>query len=111
MKDLIENSKQLEYLMKIRDVGLRIVFKKDISVMFILETFEEYAAYFDSEDTVLQYFNSLQEITKKILYKDCSPDDLLLELGQYTPLIVYDDEDKDEEQTVLYDDDDDWLYS
>lgn len=109
MNDLVNNSKQLEFLMKIRDLGLRIVFRQNIPTMHVLEIFEEYASYFESEDTVLKYFDSLQKITKEILYHNCSPDDLLLELGQYTPLIIYDD--TDESQTLLYDDDDDWLYT
>ena len=108
--NIIENSKQYEFLMKIRDVGMAIVFRK-ADVEMILDNFAPFDEYFENKDKIYEYIKSLQKICFKITDNSCTPDDLLLELGQYTPYIIYNDEEEDSEQTVLYDDDDSWLYN
>lgn len=106
--DLVENSKQFEFLMNIKDVGMQIIFRKANPDM-ILEKFAEFNEFFEDNSTKTAYINSLQKIYQGIDKGTCSPDDLLMELGQYTPLIIFDDE-EDEEQMTLFDDDDSWLY-
>ena len=106
--DLVENSKQFEFLMNIKDVGMQIIFRKADGKM-LLEKFAEFYDFFEDNSTKNAYINSLQKIHQGIDKGTCSPDDLLMELGQYTPLIIYDDE-EDEEQMTLFDDDDSWLY-
>lgn len=106
--NIAENSKQYEFLMKIRDVGMAIIFRKANSLM-VLESFAGFDEYFENQEKLHEYIQSLQKISVEIDENNCSPDDLLLELGQYTPYIIYDDE-EDEEQTVLYDESDSWLY-
>lgn len=107
--NIAENSKQYEFLMRIRDVGMAIVFRKANSSM-ILENFAYFDEFFEDESKLYEYINSLQLISTKLSENDCTPDDLLFELGQYTPYIIYDDEEEDEDQTILYDEDDSWLY-
>lgn len=107
--DLVENSKQFEFLMNIKDVGMQIIFRKADGKM-LLEKFAEFYDFFEEDSTKNKYIVSLQKIYTQINKGLCSPDDLLMELGQYTPLIVFDDEAEDEEQMVLFDDDDSWLY-
>lgn len=106
--NIAENSKQYEFLMKIRDVGMAIVFRK-ADVEMILDSFAPFDEYFEDKDKIYEYIKSLQKICSKIAYNSCTPDDLLFELGQYTPYIIYDDEEIDEDQTSLFDDDS-WLY-
>ena len=106
--DLVENSKQFEFLMKIKDVGMQIIFRKANADM-ILEQFAEFYDFFEDDSTKNAYINSLQKVHQGIDKGICSPDDLLMELGQYTPLIIFDDE-EDKEQMTLFDDDDSWLY-
>lgn len=107
--NIAENSKQYEFLMKIRDVGMAIVFRK-ADVEMILDNFAPFDEYFEDKDKIYEYIKSLQKICSKIAYDNCTPDDLLFELGQYTPYIIYDDEEIDEDQTSLFDDDS-WLYN
>lgn len=107
--NVAENSKQYEFLMKIRDVGMAIVFRRANSSM-ILENFAQFDEYFEDKTKLYEYIESLQDISIKIAEDKCTPDDLLFELGQYTPYIIYDDEQEDEEQTSLFDDDS-WLYN
>lgn len=107
--NIVENSKQYEFLMKIRDIGMAIVFRKADSSM-VLENFACFDDYFKDEQKLYEYINSLQLIAAKIQENSCTPDDLLFELGQYTPYIIYDDEEEDGEQTTLYGEDDAWLY-
>ena len=106
--DLVENSKQFEFLMNIKDAGMKIVFRKANADM-IVEQFAEFCDFFEDNSTKNAYINSLQKIHVEVDKGVCSPDDLLMELGQYTPLIIFDDE-EDEEQMTLFDDDDSWLY-
>lgn len=107
--NIAENSKQYEFLMKIREVGMAIVFRK-ADVEMILDNFAPFDEYFEDKDTVYEYIKSLQKICFKITGDNCTPDDLLFELGQYTPYIIYDDEEIDKDQTSLFDDDS-WLYN
>lgn len=108
--NIAENSKQYEFLMRIRDVGMAIVFRKANSSM-ILENFAYFDEYFEDKSKLYEYIDSLQLISTKISENRCTPDDLLFELGQYTPYIIYnDEEEEDEEQTTLYSEDDSWLY-
>lgn len=106
--NIAENSKQYEFLMKIRDVGMAIVFRK-ADVEMVLDNFAPFDEYFEDKDKIYEYIKSLQKICSKISYNRCTPDDLLFELGQYTPYIIYDDEEIDEDQTNLFDDNS-WLY-
>lgn len=107
--NIAKNSKQYEFLMKIRDVGMAIVFRK-ADVEMVLDNFVPFDEYFEDKDKIYEYIESLQKICFKITNDSCTPDDLLFELGQYTPYIIYDDEEVDEEQTSLFDDDS-WLYN
>lgn len=107
--NIAENSKQYEFLIKIRDVGMAIVFRKADAEM-ILDSFSPFVEYFEDKDKVYKYIESLQKICFKINDNSCTPDNLLFELGQYTPYIIYDDEEIDEDQTSLFDDDS-WLYN
>lgn len=107
--NIAENSRQYDFLMTIRDFGMAIIFKKANSSM-VLESFAPFTDYFENESKLYEYINSLQLIATKINDNSCTPDDLLLELGQYTPYIIYDDEAEDEEQTLLYNESDAWLY-
>lgn len=107
--NIAKNSKQYEFLMKIRDVGMAIVFRK-ADVEMILDNFTPFDEYFEDKDKIFEYIESLQKICFKITNNICTPDDLLFELGQYTPYIIYDDEEIDEDQTSLFDDDS-WLYN
>lgn len=107
--NIVENSKQYEYLMNIRDIGMAIVFRKADSSM-VFEKFACFVDYFEDEQKSYEYIDSLQLIVTKIQENSCTPDDLLFELGQYTPYIIYDDDEEDKEQTTLYGEDDAWLY-
>ena len=105
--DIVENSKQFEFLMAIRDVGMKIVFrraKKDI----VMDTFVQFEQYIHDRDILYKYVQSIAKLDDQIGKQVCSPDDLLIELGQYTPYIIYEDDDRAEDP--LYDDDDGWLY-
>lgn len=106
--NIAENSKQYDFLMKIRDVGMAIVFRR-ADVEMILDNFASFDEYFEDERKLYEYIKSLQKICSKISYNICTPDDLLFELGQYTPYIIYDDAEIDKDQTSLFDDDS-WLY-
>lgn len=107
--NIAENSKQYDFLMKIRDVGMAIVFRR-ADVEMILDNFASFDEYFEDEKKLYEYIKSLQKICFKITDNICTPDDLLFELGQYTPYIIYDDdEEADNDQTSLFDDDS-WLY-
>lgn len=108
MMNIAENSKQLEYLMKIRDVGMQIVFRRADCLM-VLNEFISFTDYIDDEIKRMDYIKSLEKVYQKISEKTLTPDELLFELGQYTPFIIYEDEEEDEEQTSLYADDS-WLY-
>lgn len=105
--DVLTNSKQFEFLMAIRNVGMQIVFKRADGKM-VLNEFAYFDEYIEDNDMKIKYIKSLELVHDKINIGVLSPDELLLELGQYTPYIVYDDE-KDIEQTSLYEDDS-WLY-
>ena len=105
--DIVTNSKQLEFLMAIRNVGMQIVFRKANGKM-VLNEFVRFDDYIEDKEKRLQYIQSLELVHDRVEVGRFTPDDLLLELGQYTPYIVYDDE-KDVEQTSLYEDDS-WLY-
>ena len=108
--NIAENSKQLEYLMTIRDIGMQIIFRKANSKM-VIENFACFDRYIEDDKRKYDYIKSLQKVCIGIDENRCSPDDLLFELGQYVPDIIYDDEEEDAEQTALYNDDDSWLYN
>lgn len=107
MTEDIENSKQIEFLMAIRDVGMKIIFKrakKDI----VMDTFARFEQYIQDRDILYKFVQSIAKLDEQIDKQTCTPDNLLIELGQYTPYIVYEDDERVEDP--LYDDDDGWLY-
>lgn len=106
--NLVENSKQFEYLMAIKNVGMQIVFRK-ANGLIVLDEFARFGEYIEDNQERLEFIKSLEHIYDGVNAGVVTPDDLLFELGQYTPYIVYDDEQEDKEQTSLYDEDD-WLY-
>lgn len=112
---IVENSKQYEFLMKIKDVGMQIVFHT-ITPEMIIENFAEYEIYIQDHNISYKYINTLQKITEQVdaskrsIFRRYTPDELLMDLGQFTPYIIYDDEEEDKEQTILYNNDESWLY-
>lgn len=109
MMDIVENSKQFEFLMTIKNVGMQIIYRK-ANGFTILNEFSRFDGYIEDDDKRLAFIKSLEELYDAVNANLCTPDKLLFELGQYTPYIIYDDAD-DPEQTELFDDDDNWLYS
>lgn len=110
MLNIAENSKQVEYLMAIRDVGMQIVFRRAKGTM-VLNEFVRFDDYFEDQDKKMEFIKSLELVHDKINAGILTPDDLLFELGQYTPYIIYNDKEEDLNQTALFDDDDNWLYN
>lgn len=104
--NIVENSKQFDFLMAIKGLGMAIVFRKANPKM-VLDLFVGFDDYIEDEDKLFEYIDSLQKISEKIAKEKCSPDDVLMELGQYTPYIIYNDFEDDVDQTSL---DDSWLY-
>lgn len=109
MMNIVENSKQFEFLMTIKNVGMQIIYRK-ANGFTILNEFSRFDGYIEDDDKRLAFIKSLEELYDAVNANLCTPDKLLFELGQYTPYIIYDDAD-DPEQTELFDDDDNWLYS
>lgn len=117
MRDLMnlgrtENSKQVEYLMDIRNVGMSIVFGECDADAFSM-TFEKYLDYV-SKPT--EYLATIKEVYNMIIREECSPDDLLLKMGKHTKKIEYeepeinldclcyeDDEEDEDEDDILAD--------
>ena len=106
--EIVENSKQFDFLMAIKNVGMQIIFRRASGKM-ILNVFSHFDEYIEDKDMRVQYIKSLELVHDRIEMGRFTPDDLLFELGQYTPYIIYDDEEEDVEQTSLYEDDS-WLY-
>ena len=88
MKPIVENIKQGEYLNDIRDVGMNIIYGT-VNGEEAYEIFEKYAEYIYNSE---RYLNTLTSIKNLIDARDCTPDKLLMELGQYTLDIEYDEE-------------------
>ena len=88
MKPIVENIKQGEYLNDIRDVGMNIIYGT-VNGEEAYEIFEKYAEYIYNSE---RYLNTLASIKNLIDARDCTPDKLLMELGQYTLDIEYDEE-------------------
>lgn len=107
--EIVENSKQMEFLMKIRDVGMMMVFRKANSGV-VMMSFAPFVDYIKDEDILYKFAHSVAKLDNDIEVGIATPDSLLLELGQYTPYIIYDDE-EEEENSRLYDVDDSWLYN
>ena len=84
----VQNSKQSEYLSKIRDIGMGIIFGQTTPEIYI-ETFESYIDYMEKPS---QYLQTLKMVSKKIANNDCTPDDLLLAMAKHTLEIEYEDE-------------------
>ena len=91
MKPIVENTKQAEYLNDIRDVGMNIIYGT-VNGAEAYEIFEKYAEYIYNSE---KYLNTLTSIKNLIDARDCTPDKLLMELGQYTLDIEYEDEEED----------------
>lgn len=96
MKPIVENIKQAEYLNDIRDVGMNIIYGT-VNGGEAYEIFEKYAEYIYNSE---RYLNTLTSIKNLIDARDCTPDKLLMELGQYTLDIEYDEE--EEEDSYFY---------
>ena len=91
MKPIVENTKQAEYLNDIRDVGMNIIYGT-VNGGEAYEIFEKYAEYIYNSE---KYLNTLTSIKNLIDARDCTPDKLLMEMGQYTLDIEYEDEEED----------------
>lgn len=88
-----ENSKQVEYLNDIRDVGMSIVFGECDADAFSL-TFEKYLDYIEKPS---EYLQTIKKVYNMIHVGECTPDDLLMIMGKYTKSIEY------EEPEIEYD--------
>lgn len=82
-----ENSKQVEYLNDIRDVGMSIVFGECNADAFS-ERFEKYLDYVEKPS---EYLQTIKEVYNMIFSEKCTPDDLLLKMGKYTKTIEYEE--------------------
>lgn len=82
-----ENSKQVEYLNDIRDVGMSIVFG-ECSADAFSKRFEKYLDYVEKPS---EYLQTIKEVYNMILAEKCTPDDLLLKMGKHTKTIEYED--------------------
>ena len=94
-----ENTKQNEFLMAIRDIGMGIIFCEATSED-LERTFVPYGDYFENSETLNKYLYDIFELAKAMDKGNCTPDDLLLTLGKYTKEIIYEDE---EELLGVYD--------
>lgn len=116
--NIIKNSKQMDFLMSIKNIGMMMIFRKKIAYIDIMDAFAPFVEYIEDEDIALKYADSVLKIVSKIdlyspdtLLTELSPDDLLIELGQYTPYIIYNDEDNNKTvENPLYDDDEGWFW-
>lgn len=94
----VENIKQVEYLNDIRDVGMNIIYGT-VNGEEVYEIFEKYTEYiFNTE----KYLNTLSSIKNLIDAKDCTPDKLLMEMGQYTLDIEYEGEEYEEDSYISF---------
>lgn len=107
--NITENSKQLEYLMTIRNIGMQIIFKK-AKQGIVIENLLPFEEYIEDKEILYDFVHSIAVLDEQISNHTCTPDDLLLEMGQYTPHIKYDDSDIVNEGP-LYNDDEGWLYT
>ena len=82
-----ENSKQVEYLNDIRDVGMSIVFGECNPDAFSVR-FEKYLDYVEKPS---EYLQAIKEVYNMMFKGECTPDDLLLKMGRYTKTIEYED--------------------
>ena len=82
-----ENSKQVEYLNDIRDVGMSIVFGECDADAFSL-TFEKYLDYIEKPS---EYLQTIKKVYNMIHVGECTPDDLLMIMGKYTKSIEYEE--------------------
>lgn len=98
MKPIVENIKQGEYLNDIRDVGMNIIYGT-VNGEEAYEIFEKYAEYIYNSE---RYLNTLASIKNLIDARDCTPDKLLMELGQYTLDIEYDEEEEENSYDTFY---------
>lgn len=98
MKPIVENIKQGEYLNDIRDVGMNIIYGT-VNGEEAYGIFEKYAEYIYNSE---RYLNTLTSIKNLIDARDCTPDKLLMELGQYTLDIEYDDEEEENSYDTFY---------
>lgn len=94
----VENIKQVEYLNDIRDVGMNIIYGT-VNGDEVYEIFEKYTEYiFNTE----KYLNTLSSIKNLIDARDCTPDKLLMEMGQYTLDIEYEGEEYEEDSYISF---------
>ena len=82
------NSKQVEYLNDIRTLGMGIIYGQTTMESFV-DTFEPYIDYVTSPN---EYLQGLKLVAAMINENECSPDDLLLNMGRFVPNIEYKDE-------------------
>ena len=94
----VENIKQVEYLNDIRDVGMNIIYGT-VNGEEVYEIFKKYTEYiFNTE----KYLNTLSSIKNLIDARDCTPDKLLMEMGQYTLDIEYEGEEYEEDSYISF---------
>ena len=98
-----ENSKQNEFLMDIRKVGMSIVFGECDPDIFSA-VFEEYLDYVSKPS---EYLQAIKEIYNKIAMGKCTPDDLLLRMGAFTKTIEYEEPEVEYDCLDIDEDDDD----
>lgn len=106
--DTITNSKQMEFLMRIKDVGMKMIFRKDYSGI-VVSSFSEFEQYITDDEVRYNFVHSMMKMDEQIKNEQCTPDDLLMEMGQYTLNIIYEDEECVE--SPLYNDDEGWFYT
>lgn len=82
-----QNSKQVEFLNDIRDVGMGIIYGQTTGRIFI-DVFEKYLDYVAVPTS---YLKTLKEVSHLIEHEQCSPDTLLFKMGKHCPEIEYED--------------------
>lgn len=106
--DTITNSKQMEFLMRIKDVGMKMIFRKVYSGI-VVSSFSEFEQYITDDKVRYNFVHSMMKMDEQIKNEQCTPDDLLMEMGQYTLNIIY--EDAPQVENPLYNDDEGWFYT
>lgn len=88
----LDNSMQGKFLMDIKDIGMKIVFK-ECTEQLVYDTFRPYVEYMNNEDAI-PYLEQLKQILNNL--NTTTPDDILMNLGYFTKKIEYDDEEEEE---------------
>lgn len=99
----VQNSKQMSYMMDIKNVGMGILFSQTTAEVYT-ETFEKYIDYIEQPS---QYLKTLKTVAQKIDEGSCTPDDLLIAMAKHALQIQYEDETPEYEEYKIIDEDDD----